>query len=113
MLPTEVVAETPVKGTPISTFNDPVEVVAETPVKEKVTSDTGVTVPKEVVAETPVSPMTSAGVIAPTLVVAETPLGLTTASSTDPQPFSPQFKVPHQVEHKRQPFLRKWLLIRL
>ena len=69
MLPTEVVAETPVKGTPISIFHDPSAVVAETPVNAKVTSPIIVGVPKEVVAETPVSPITSAGVIAPTAEV--------------------------------------------
>ena len=75
-------------------ITEPIEVVAETPVNDVIVSGVTVGVPREVVAETPVSPITSAGVIAPTLVVAETPLGLTTASPTDPQPFSPHVKVP-------------------
>ena len=88
------VAEIPVNGTPIPAVMDPREEVAEIPVKVVVLSDLAVGDPTVLVAEIPVkgTPIPITG--APKLVVAETPLGLTTASSTDPQPFSPQFKVP-------------------
>ena len=93
-VPSEEVAESPVRGTPISVITDPSEEVADNPVRVKETSDLATGVPTAEVADSPVSgtPSPIAGV--PTLEVADNPLGRTTASSTDPQPFSPQVKVP-------------------
>ena len=92
--PSEEVAESPVRGTPIPAMTDPTEEVADTPVRAKETSDLPTGVPTEEVAESPVSgtPIPTTG--APTLVVADTPLGRMVASVIVPQPFSPQVKVP-------------------
>ena len=93
-VPSEEVAESPVTGTPISVITDPTEEVADNPVRAKETSDLATGVPTEEVAEIPVkgTPIPITGV--PTLEVAESPLGLTTASSTDPQPLYPHSRVP-------------------
>jgi hypothetical protein len=82
ILPTLDVAETPVKGTPISIFNDPTVEVAETPVSPIVGFEEIVTLPSAVVAETPVSMVvlsdTAVGV--PRADVAETPVKGTPSS---------------------------------
>ena len=93
-VPTALVAEIPVNGTPIFKVTDPNEKVAEIPVSVVVLSDLPTGVPVEEVNEIPVKGTPIAIIGVPTLVVAEIPLGLTTTSSIDPQPFRPQVKVP-------------------
>ncbi len=71
IVPTETVAKTPVKGTPISSVNDPTEEVAPTPVMS-IKSSAFVVIVSFAVVATPalLIPTTSAGLIEPTAVVA-------------------------------------------
>ena len=81
IVPTETVAETPVKGTPISRVTDPTEEVAPTPVTFIKSSAFVVIAPTPLVKPNPVNPTTSAGVIAPTADVATCPVNPTSMSA--------------------------------
>ena len=70
IVPTEAVAEPPVKGTPISRVNDPTEEVAPTPVTLIKSSAFVDILPTELFASTPVQLTPISKLIEPTAVVA-------------------------------------------
>ena len=100
-VPTPLVAEIPVNGTPIFKVTDPNEEVAEIPVSVVVLSDLPTGVPTEEVNEIPVNSaiVTGVAVTEPTVEVNERPVR-ETVNADSPQFSDPHVSLPHPCSGK-------------